>query len=46
MRLQGKKRKLIANYSATGASVNGNQEFIGLLDRHDKVIYADSGYVG
>ena len=40
------KSKLITNYSVTGASVNDNQEFIGLLDGQDKVIYADSGYVG
>lgn len=40
------KSKLITNYSVTGASTNDNQEFIGLLDEHDKVIYADSGYVG
>ena len=40
------KSKLITNYSVTGASTNDNQEFIGLLDEHDEVIYADSGYVG
>ncbi|MBR1559721.1 MAG: IS5 family transposase [Clostridia bacterium] len=40
------KSKLITNYSVTAASVNDNQEFIGLLDGQDKVIYADSGYVG
>ena len=40
------KSKLITNYAVTGASVNDNQEFIGLLDVQDKVIYADSGYVG
>ena len=38
--------KLITNYSVTSASVNDNQEFIGLLDEQDRVIYADSGYVG
>jgi IS5 family transposase len=38
--------KLITNCSVTGASVNDNQEFIGLLTKEDKVIYADSGYVG
>ena len=38
--------KLITNYSVTGASVNDNQEFIGLLTKEDKVIYADKGYAG
>ena len=38
--------KFITNYSVTSASVNDNQEFIGLLDEKDKTIYADSGYVG
>lgn len=40
------KSKLITNYAVTGASINDNQAFIGLLDGQDKVIYADSGYVG
>ena len=38
--------KLITEYSVTPASVHDSQEFIGLLDENDRVIYADSGYAG
>ena len=40
------KSKLITNYSVTSASVNDNQEFVGLLKQNDGLLYADCAYVG
>jgi IS5 family transposase len=41
-----KTSKLIISYSVTDASVHDSREIAGLVDDKDKVLYADSAYVG
>jgi IS5 family transposase len=38
--------KMIVDYSVTHAAVHDSQEVVGLIDEKDKVLYADSAYVG
>ena len=38
--------KLILNYEVTSANVHDSQKLNDLLDDNDKIIYADSAYVG
>ena len=38
--------KLITEYSVTPANIHDSNEFLGLLDENDEVVYADSAYVG
>jgi IS5 family transposase len=38
--------KMIVDYSVTHAAVHDSQEVLGLIDDKDKVLYADSAYVG
>ena len=38
--------KLITEYSVTPANVHDSNEFLGLLDESDEVVYADSAYIG
>lgn len=38
--------KLITKYTVTAASVHDSNEFLGLLDEKDQMVYADSAYVG
>lgn len=41
-----KKTKLITKFSTTSAEVHDSQELSKLIDKKDKVIYADSAYTG
>jgi IS5 family transposase len=41
-----KDNKMIVNFEVTNAAVHDSQEFVDLVDEKDKVIYADSAYVG
>ena len=38
--------KMIVDYSVTDASVHDSKELVGLVDEKDKVLFADSAYVG
>lgn len=38
--------KLITKYTVTAASVHDSNEFLGLLDEKDQMVYAHSAYVG
>lgn len=40
------KSKLIVDYTVTSASVHDSNEFKNLVKSGDKVVYADSGYIG
>ena len=40
------KTKLITGYDVTSASVHDSQVFAELMDEHDRLVYADSGYSG
>lgn len=40
------KSKLVAGYSVTSASVHDSQALVELMDENDKILYADSAYVG
>jgi IS5 family transposase len=41
-----KKTKLIVAYSVTDASVHDSREIVGLVEKQDEELYADSAYVG
>jgi len=41
-----KDSKLITNFSVTDAAVHDSREIAGLIDEKDKIVYADSAYVG
>ena len=38
--------KMIVDFSVTDAAVHDSQAIVGLMDEHDKTLYADSAYVG
>ena len=40
------KSKIVTDYTVTAASVHDSTEFVNLLEKDDKVVYADSGYIG
>lgn len=40
------KSKIITKYTKTSAAVHDSNEFVNLIDKEDKLVYADSGYVG
>jgi IS5 family transposase len=41
-----KASKLIVAYSVTDASVHDSREIVGLVDKQDQELYADSAYIG
>jgi IS5 family transposase len=40
------KSKLITAYSVTDASVHDSQQLVEMISENDRVLYADSAYVG
>jgi IS5 family transposase len=40
------KSKMIVDFSVTNAAVHDSQALVGLIDKNDKELYADSAYVG